>query len=49
MNVFDLFAKLTLDTSDFDKQVENASNSFDDLGDAAAATAAYFETARWAF
>lgn len=36
MNVFDLFAKLTLDTSDFDKQVENASNSFDDLGDAAA-------------
>lgn len=49
MNVFDLFAKLTLDTSDFDKQVTGASKSFDDLGDAAAGTAAYFETARWAF
>lgn len=36
MNVFGLFAKLTLDTSDFDKQVENASESFNDLGDAAA-------------
>lgn len=35
MNVFDLFAKLTLDTSDFDKQVANASKSFDKLGGAA--------------
>ncbi len=35
MNVFDFFAKLTLDTSDFEKQVGNASQSFDKLGDAA--------------
>lgn len=35
MNVFDLFAKLTLDTSDFDKQVTDASKSFDKLGGAA--------------
>lgn len=35
MNVFDLFAKLTLDTSDFDKQVTGASKSFDKLGGAA--------------
>lgn len=35
MNVFDLFAKLTLDTSDFDKQVTAASKSFDKLGGAA--------------
>ena len=36
MNVFDLFAKLTLDTSDFDKQVTDASKSFDKLGGSAA-------------
>ena len=35
MNVFGLFAKLTLDTSDFEKQVNDASKSFDKLGGAA--------------
>ena len=35
MNVFDLFAKLTLDTSDFEKQVTDASKSFNKLGGAA--------------
>ena len=35
MNVFDLFAKLTLDTSDFEKQVNDASKSFNKLGGAA--------------
>ena len=35
MNVFNLFAKLTLDTSEFDKQVDDAASSFDELGDAA--------------
>lgn len=35
MNVFELFAKLGLDTSEFDRGVRNASRDFDSLGDAA--------------
>lgn len=37
MNVFELFAKLTLNSADFEEGVEQASSSFDELGDSAAA------------
>lgn len=36
MNVFELFAKLSLDSSDFEKGVTQAEAAFDDLGDSAA-------------
>lgn len=36
MNVFELFAVLTLNSADFEKGVEQASNGFDELGDSAA-------------
>lgn len=35
MNVFELFAKLSLDDSDFSKSVDNSTDKFDTLGDAA--------------
>ena len=35
MNVFDLFARLTLDTSEFERGVSDASRSFDRLGSSA--------------
>lgn len=40
MNIFELFAKLSLDSSGFEKDVEQASNGFDELGDSAAEVSA---------